>query len=174
MPRQEHQLGNPRWDDDGYSEKLNLICEQAVPVISLTFGCPTPSQVNRLQSSGSAVWVTVTTVGEAQAAQRAGADGLVVQGMEGGGHRGGFDDANPGDIGLLALLQLVQATVDDALPMVAAGGLMTGWRDDHGSAIRTARLGCVVTQLVTHRLSLFGVAGRNWLLTWWAILGSNQ
>ena len=119
-------LGNPRWDDDGYSEKLDLICEQTVPVVSLTFGCPTPSQVNRLQSSGSAVWVTVTTVGEAQAAQRAGADALVVQGMEGGGHRGGFDDAHPGDIGLLALLQLVQATVNDALPMVATGGLMTG------------------------------------------------
>ena len=119
-------LGHPRWDDDGYAEKLDLICEQPVPVVSLTFGCPTPSQVNRLQSSGSAVWVTVTTVGEARAAQRAGADALVVQGVEAGGHRGGFDDAHPGDIGLLALLQLVHAAVNDALPMVATGGLITG------------------------------------------------
>ena len=119
-------LGQPRWDDDWYGEKLDLICAQPVPVVSLTFGCPTPSQVNRLQSSGSAVWVTVTTVGEARAAQRAGADALVVQGVEAGGHRGGFDDAHPGDIGLLALLQLVQAAVDDGLPMVATGGLATG------------------------------------------------
>ena len=106
---QEHgvALGYPRWDDDQYSEKLDLLCEQRVPVVSVTFGCPTPSQVNRLQSSGSAVWVTVTTVGEARAAQRAGADALVVQGVEAGGHRGSFDDAYPGDIGLLALLQLV-------------------------------------------------------------------
>ena len=119
-------LGHPRWDDDGYSEKLDLICEQPAPVVSLTFGCPTPSQVDRLQSSGSAVWVTVTTVGEARAAQRAGADALVVQGVEAGGHRGGFDDAQPGDIGLLALLQLVQAAVNDGLPVVATGGLITG------------------------------------------------
>ena len=119
-------LGNPRWDDDQYSEKLDLICEQPVPVISLTFGCPTPSEVSRLQSSGSAVWVTVTTVGEARAAQRAGADALVVQGVEAGGHRGGFDDAHPGDVGLLALLQLVQAATDDGLPLVGTGGLMTG------------------------------------------------
>jgi nitronate monooxygenase len=119
-------LGHPRWDDDGYGEKLDLICEQPVPVVSLTFGCPTPSEVNRLQSSGSAVWVTVTTVGEAQAAQRAGVDALVVQGVEAGGHRGGFDDADPGDVGLLALLQLVQAAVNDDLPLVATGGLVTG------------------------------------------------
>ena len=119
-------LGRPRWDDDQYSEKLDLVCDQPVPVVSLTFGCPTPSEVSRLQSSGSAVWVTVTTVGEARAAQSAGADALVVQGVEAGGHRGGFDDAHPGDIGLVALLQLVQAAVDDGLPMVATGGLITG------------------------------------------------
>jgi nitronate monooxygenase len=120
------ELGHPQWDDDGYGEKLDLICAQPAPVVSLTFGCPTPSQVNRLQSSGSAVWVTVTTVGEARAAQQAGADALVVQGVEAGGHRGGFDDTHPGDIGLLALLQLVQAAIDEALPLVATGGLVTG------------------------------------------------
>jgi nitronate monooxygenase len=48
----------------------------------------------------------------------------VVQGVEAGGHRGSFDDASPGDIGLLALLQLVQAEVD--VPLVATGGLATG------------------------------------------------
>jgi nitronate monooxygenase len=119
-------LGDPRWDDDWYSEKLDLLGEHSVPVVSLTFGCPTRSQVDRLQASGAAVWVTATTFGEARAAQRAGADALVVQGVEAGGHRGGFDDAHPGDIGLLALLQLVQAAVNDDLPLVAAGGLMTG------------------------------------------------
>ncbi len=125
---QEHgvALGSPRWDDDRYSEKLDLLAEQPVPVVSLTFGCPTPSQVDRLQSSGSAVWVTVTTVSEARAAQQTGADALIVQGVEAGGHRGSFDDAHPGDIGLLALLQLVQAAVNDRLPLVAAGGLITG------------------------------------------------
>jgi nitronate monooxygenase len=70
------------------------------------------------------VWVTVTTPQEAASAARVGADALVVQGAEAGGHRGSFDDAAPGEIGLLALLQLVAATVD--LPLIAAGGLATG------------------------------------------------
>ena len=51
---------------------------------------------------------------------------MIVQGVEAGGHRGGFDDAAPGEFGLLALLQLVRARVGDALPLVATGGLATG------------------------------------------------
>ena len=62
-----------------------------------------------LHDDGIAVWVTVTTPAEARAAAQAGADALVVQGAEAGGHRGSFDDAAPGAIGLLALLQLVAA-----------------------------------------------------------------
>jgi nitronate monooxygenase len=147
-------LGDTRWDDDGYGEKLDLICEQRVPVVSLTFGCPAPFEVSRLQSSGSAVWVTVTTVGEASAAS---ADALVVQGVEAGGHRGGFDDAHPGDVGLLALLQLVQAAVDDGLPIIAAGGLMTG----RGIAAVLA-CGAMAAQLGTlHALSRSGNGARS-------------
>jgi nitronate monooxygenase len=119
-------LGTPRWDDDCYTEKLRLLCGERVPVVSFSFGCPAPAEVDRLRAAGSAVWVTVTTQAEAETAQVAGADALVVQGVEAGGHRGGFDDATSGDIGLLALLQLVRATVDDALPLVATGGVMTG------------------------------------------------
>ena len=58
-------------------------------------------------TAGCAVWVTVTTPAEAAPPRGAGADALVVQGVEAGGHRGSFDDAAPGDIGLLSLLQLV-------------------------------------------------------------------
>lgn len=72
------------------------------------------------------MWATVTTGGEAEAARAAGVDALVVQGVEAGGHRGGFDDATPGDTGLLALLQIVRAAVGDELPLVAAGGVATG------------------------------------------------
>jgi nitronate monooxygenase len=48
----------------------------------------------------------------------------VVQGVEAGGHRGSFDEAAPGEVGLLALLQLVRAVSD--LPLVATGGIATG------------------------------------------------
>jgi nitronate monooxygenase len=44
--------------------------------------------------------------------------------VEAGGHRGGLDDEAPGDLGLLALIQLAAATVD--LPLVASGGIATG------------------------------------------------
>jgi nitronate monooxygenase len=118
------ELGEPRHDDDGWEDKLSLAAGQRVPVVSFTFGCPQPEVIERLHGAGAAVWVTVTTVPEAVAAQRAGADALVVQGVEAGGHRGSFDDAAPGAVGLLALLQLVGVAVD--LPLVATGGLATG------------------------------------------------
>jgi nitronate monooxygenase len=120
------ELGEPRWDDDSYAEKLDLLHELHVPVVSFTFGCPSAGDVARLQDSGSSVWVTVTTVAEARVAAEAGVDALVVQGVEAGGHRGGFDDAAPGDIGLLALLQLVDAELAGAMPLVATGGIATG------------------------------------------------
>jgi Nitronate monooxygenase len=72
------------------------------------------------------VWVTVTTPDEADAASMAGADAAIVQGVEAGGHRGGFNDGAPGELGLLALLQLVVARVGDRMPLVASGGIATG------------------------------------------------
>jgi nitronate monooxygenase len=118
------QLGTPRHDDDAWDEKLALAEEARVAIVSFTFGCPDATTVERLRAAGAAVWVTVTTASEAVAAAAAGADALVVQGVEAGGHRGSFDDAAPGDVGLLVLLQLVRAAVE--LPLVAAGGIATG------------------------------------------------
>jgi nitronate monooxygenase len=119
-------LGAPRWDDDRYTEKLDLLCAERIPVVSFTFGCPSREDVERLHRADVAVWVTVTTPNEAGAASATGADALIVQGVEAGGHRGGFDDRAPGDVGLLALLQLVRARVSEALPLVATGGVATG------------------------------------------------
>ena len=117
--------GEPRSDDDGFAAKVERLLADPVPVVSFTFGCPEPALVERLRAAGSAVWVTVTDVAEARAAAAAGADALVVQGYEAGGHRGAFVDEGPGDIGLLALLQLVAAAVP-GLPLVATGGIATG------------------------------------------------
>jgi nitronate monooxygenase len=117
-------LGEPRHDDDGWPDKLALLAEERVAVVSFNFGCPEPEVLEELHGAGAAVWITVTTPAEAAVAERAGADALIVQGVEAGGHRGSFDDEAPGDIGLLALLQLVADAVD--LPLVAAGGLANG------------------------------------------------
>jgi nitronate monooxygenase len=117
-------VGEPRHDDDGWEAKLELVARERVPVVSFTFGCPAREVVEDLHRAGAAVWVTVTKPSEAETAREAGADALIVQGVEAGGHRGSFDDDAPGEIGLLALLQLVRARVD--LPLVATGGLATG------------------------------------------------
>jgi nitronate monooxygenase len=116
--------GTPKHDDDGWEEKLALLAELRAPVVSTTFGCPGPEEIAELQETGCAVWVTVTTADEARAAERAGADALVVQGVEAGGHRATFDDGAPNDLGLLAALQLVAGAT--ALPLIATGGLATG------------------------------------------------
>jgi nitronate monooxygenase len=113
-------VGEPRHDDDGWEAKLALMAELDVPVVSFTFGCPSREVLESLGET----WVTVTTPAEARTAAEAGADALVVQGVEAGGHRASFDDAAPGEIGLLALLQLVRAEVD--LPLIATGGIATG------------------------------------------------
>jgi nitronate monooxygenase len=122
--RQGVELGAPRSDDDDWEAKLALLREARPAVASFTFGCPAAELVAELQADGVAVWVTVTTPTEARVAAAAGADALVVQGVEAGGHRGSFDDAQPGTIGLLALLQLVRAETE--LPLVAAGGIASG------------------------------------------------
>jgi nitronate monooxygenase len=116
--------GAPRSDDDHFDEKCDALLADPVPIVSFTFGCPASQLVDRLQDAGSEVWVTVTDAGEAEEAAHAGADALVAQGVEAGGHRASFDDSNPGDYGLLALLQLVSAAVD--LPLVGSGGIATG------------------------------------------------
>jgi nitronate monooxygenase len=119
-------LGEPRWDDDRYAEKLDLVCAEHVPVVSFTFGCPSADDVRRLRDAGASVWATVTTPDEARAAHATGVDALIAQGVEAGGHRATFDDARPGDLGVLALLQLVRGAVGDATPLVATGGIATG------------------------------------------------
>ena len=117
-------IGEPRYDDDGWKAKLALMREEEVPVVSFTFGCPEPGVLESLRAAGCASWVTVTGNADASAATDAGADALVVQGFEAGGHRGSHEPGAAADVGLLALLQLVREVTE--LPLVATGGIATG------------------------------------------------
>jgi nitronate monooxygenase len=119
------ELGQPHFDDDHLEEKIAILRRDPVAVVSFTFGIPPSRTIALLRDVGSEVWLTVTSAQEARQAAAAGADALIVQGVEAGGHRGVFvDDDSQSELTLLAALQLVRAELD--LPLVAAGSIMTG------------------------------------------------
>ncbi|MEU9962445.1 nitronate monooxygenase [Streptomyces sp. NPDC050982] len=124
----ETELGDPdSGRDDGYDAKLAVLLDNPVPVVSFHFGCPTRDVLDSLSRAGTLTLVTATTAEEAQAVQWAGADAVIVQGVEAGGHQGTHRDnpeADGSGIGLLSLIAQVRETVQ--IPIVAAGGIMRG------------------------------------------------
>jgi len=117
-------VGEPRWSDDDWDAKLELVGRERPAVASFTFGCPDREIVTSLSTAGVAIWCTVTSPAEAHLAAAAGVEALVVQGAEAGGHQSSFDDTDEAPIGLLSLLGLVQRVTD--LPLIAAGGVADG------------------------------------------------
>lgn len=92
------------------------------PVVSFHFGLPPPELVARVKSWGARVLSSATTVEEARWLEAHGADAIVAQGLEAGGHRGHFlsDDLSL-QMGTLALLRQVVRAV--RVPVIAAGGI---------------------------------------------------
>jgi nitronate monooxygenase len=118
------ELGQPRFDDDEFDGKVETLLDDPVEVVSFTFGIPRADAVDALKRLGSEIWMTITNVDEAEEAVAAGADVLVAQGGEAGGHRGSFDDAL--DQAVVPLVPLIEETLDaTGLPVVGAGGIAT-------------------------------------------------
>jgi len=141
--RYDAQLGEPRWDDDHWAAKIEVLLDVRPEVASFTFGVPSAEECRRLREAGVTVVGTVTTLAEAQTAVARGVDAVAAQGPSAGGHRGTFDPgAQPATQPLDELLAEVEAAVD--LPVVAAGGLMTA--DD---VARVLAAGAVAAQLGT-------------------------
>ncbi|USD68027.1 nitronate monooxygenase [Vibrio sp. SCSIO 43136] len=92
------------------------------PIISFHFGLPAPKLVERIKSWGTIILASATTVEEAVWLQNHGADMIIAQGVEAGGHRGMFlsnDLATQ-----LPTLELVTAIREQvSLPIIAAGGI---------------------------------------------------
>ncbi|MEU1933598.1 nitronate monooxygenase [Streptomyces coeruleorubidus] len=124
----EAELGDPdSGRDDGYETKLAVLRDNPVPVVSFHFGTPSREVVDALHRVGTFVLVTATTPDEARAVERAGADAVIAQGVEAGGHQGTHRDIPETDgsgIGLLSLVAQIRETV--SLPIIAAGGIMRG------------------------------------------------
>jgi nitronate monooxygenase len=92
-------------------------------VISSIMGIYPAAFVAEMKSHGIFWFANATTVAEAKAAAEAGADAIVSQGMEAGGHRGTFeaDEAERQMVGLMSLLpQIVDAV---SVPVIATGGI---------------------------------------------------
>jgi nitronate monooxygenase len=117
----------PRFDLAPFDARMCAVVEAASPeVVSFHFGLPEASLLARVKAAGCRVMSSATTVEEARWLEAHGADVIIAQGNEAGGHRGTFlgPDANAviaSQPGVFALVPLVADAVE--VPVVAAGGI---------------------------------------------------
>ncbi len=120
------------------------IVEQYRPaVVSFHYGLPTADLLARVKGWGATVLSSATTIAEAQWLEANGADGIIAQGLEAGGHRGMFLTADlTTQMGTFALLPQVVKAVN--MPVIAAGGIA-----DAKDVAAALSLGAVAAQVGT-------------------------
>ncbi len=151
---------------------LELLEAWRPPVVSFHFGLPAAGLVARVKAWGAKVLSTATTVEEACWLEANGADAIIAQGLEAGGHRGNFlSDDQSRQMGTLALVPQVVRAV--RVPVIAAGGIA----DAQGVAaalalgaagvqVGTAWLLCPeATTSALHRVALASEAARHTVVT---------
>jgi len=106
-----------------FAAQCEAMLEVGPPIISSVMGLYPPTFVERMKTRGIKWFANISTVAEAKAAEAAGADVVVAQGMEAGGHRYAFDAAKA-EAQMVGLMALIPAVVDAVrLPVVATGGI---------------------------------------------------
>jgi len=120
-PAVDAQAGNATPPD--FDAQCAAILESGASVVSSIMGLYPPAWVERFKTRGLSWFATATTVEEALAAEAAGADAIVAQGMEAGGHRGAFraERAVAAQVGLFSLVPAIADAV--RLPVIATGGV---------------------------------------------------
>jgi nitronate monooxygenase len=104
------------------AEAAEVVEEYRPAVVSFHFALPDPDLLARVKAAGARVLSTATTVEEAVWLEKHGADAVIAQGLEAGGHRGMFltDDLST-QVGTMALLPQIVDVVK--IPVIAAGGI---------------------------------------------------
>lgn len=97
---------------------IDVLIEEQVPLAVFFWSAPSPAQVARLKSGGVGFWMQIGSIDEARAGAALGAEALVVQGSEAGGH-------NRAQAPLEALFAAVREALPD-MPLIAAGGIVDG------------------------------------------------
>jgi nitronate monooxygenase len=109
-----------------FAAQCDALLAARAPIVSSVMGLFPAALVKELKSRGVAWFANVSTVTEARAAEAAGADVIVAQGAEAGGHRGCFDAAKA-ERELVGLFSLLPSVVDAVrVPVVATGGIADG------------------------------------------------
>lgn len=118
------EIALPEKPAQSFADQFQVLLNNPVPVASFTFGIISREQVNALHKVGTKVIGTANHPLEAQAWAEIGADAVCVQGVEAGGHRGGWLALSEADqLGLLTLLNQTKRVTN--IPLIAAGGIMT-------------------------------------------------
>jgi nitronate monooxygenase len=104
------------------AEAAGVLGEFRPPVVSFHFGLPPPALLAQVKAWGAKVMSSATTVAEALWLEANGADVIIAQGVEAGGHRGMFLSKDLSEqVGTFALLPQVIRAVK--VPVIAAGGV---------------------------------------------------
>jgi nitronate monooxygenase len=109
-----------------FEAQCEALIETGPVIVSSIMGLYPDRFVRRMKDKGIKWFATVTTVGEAKTAERAGADAVIAQGMEAGGHRSAFD-VKQAEALMIGLFSLVPAVADAVnVPVIATGGIADG------------------------------------------------
>ena len=110
----------PEFDDS----IVDALLELHPPVVSFHYGVPSSDKIAALKEAGSLIIASGTTVEEVSWLAESGADAVIAQGYEAGGHRGTREPSDDTGIGGMALIPQVADAVD--IPVIAAGGIGDG------------------------------------------------